>query len=218
LDIDTSESKPTRKELERLRRRSEILHAARELFLTKGFVNATLEEVAQLAEFSKGTIYNYFANKEELLWGMIELFLEETIALANREFRENDRPAREKFYSYTTAVIASGREHEFFHTILREEHILEASNSHERLAVISKKIRIVWAIIAREIESEMSAGRFRKGNALELAGLFDLMVRTFGVGTQKKEFPVPITSRAAVVNLIVTTFLDGVVTHSEKEQ
>jgi TetR/AcrR family transcriptional regulator, repressor of fatR-cypB operon len=218
MNEDTSEPKLPRKELERLRRRNDILKAARELFLTKGFVNATLEEVAQLAEFGKGTIYNYFANKEELLWGMIEQFLEENIALARRELLNGQGTARDKFRAYAEAVILSGREHEFFHMIMKEEHILEADDSKDRLRVLSDKIRTIWEIIGQVISSEIKAGRFRKGDSLQMAALFDLMVRTFGVGTLKEEFPIKNLSHEKTVDLIVTTFFDGVEINSAKGQ
>ncbi|MBU1707267.1 TetR/AcrR family transcriptional regulator, partial [bacterium] len=52
-------NKPSRKELEKQQRRFDILMAAKTLFVQKGYHNTTLEEVAQLAEFGKGTIYNY---------------------------------------------------------------------------------------------------------------------------------------------------------------
>ncbi len=61
----------TRKERERLLRRSEILAAAREVFALKGFAEATLDEIAEKAEFGKGTLYNYFASKEELFAAVI---------------------------------------------------------------------------------------------------------------------------------------------------
>ena len=55
-----------RRERERLARREAILTGARELFLSKGFNGTTMDEVAQMAELSKGTLYLYFTSKEEL--------------------------------------------------------------------------------------------------------------------------------------------------------
>jgi len=214
LDQDSFEPKPSRKELERLRRRSDILHAARELFINKGFVSATLEEVAQAAEFGKGTIYNYFANKEELLWGMLEQFLDETAELAQAEFGSSEKTARKKFEDYAKAVISRGREHEFFHTIMKEQHVLEASDTQGRMSLLAGKIRTCWGIIAQEIEKEMAAGRFKQGNALQMAGLFDLMIRAFGMGTQSKKFPISAVPPDEVVALVVSTFLDGVAIHT----
>jgi AcrR family transcriptional regulator len=46
--------------------RERILAAAREVMLGKGLVRATTKEIARAAGLSEGTLYNHFANKEEL--------------------------------------------------------------------------------------------------------------------------------------------------------
>jgi TetR/AcrR family fatty acid metabolism transcriptional regulator len=52
-------------------RRNQILDAAATVFAEKGFHPATTKEIAKAAGVSEGTIYNYFANKADLLIGMI---------------------------------------------------------------------------------------------------------------------------------------------------
>lgn len=56
----------SRKERELIRHRQEILAAAENVFVRKGFFNATMNEIASFAEFGVGTIYQYFSSKEEL--------------------------------------------------------------------------------------------------------------------------------------------------------
>jgi AcrR family transcriptional regulator len=46
--------------------RTQLLDAAEEVFGRKGFHDTTLKEVAELAEFSVGSVYSFFANKEDL--------------------------------------------------------------------------------------------------------------------------------------------------------
>jgi AcrR family transcriptional regulator len=55
-----------RKEREKERRRQQIMVAAKRVFSEKGFSKATMEDIAQEAELSPGTLYLYFKNKEEL--------------------------------------------------------------------------------------------------------------------------------------------------------
>jgi AcrR family transcriptional regulator len=43
-----------------------IIDAARAVMLNKGLVRATTKEIARAAGLSEGTLYNHFANKEEL--------------------------------------------------------------------------------------------------------------------------------------------------------
>ncbi|NQT26277.1 TetR/AcrR family transcriptional regulator [candidate division KSB1 bacterium] len=60
-----------RKEREKEQRRIEILDAAERVFFTKGMKSATMDEVAESAELSKGTLYLYYKNKDELLLALI---------------------------------------------------------------------------------------------------------------------------------------------------
>ncbi len=55
-----------RKERERERRRQQIMVAAKRVFTNKGFAKATMEDIANEAELSPGTLYLYFKNKDEL--------------------------------------------------------------------------------------------------------------------------------------------------------
>ena len=52
-------------------KRSQILQAAFKLFAQKGFFHTTVEEVAQEAGVGKGTVYGYFASKQEMLHQML---------------------------------------------------------------------------------------------------------------------------------------------------
>lgn len=52
-------------------RRSQILDAAARVFSEKGYHRATTKEIAADAGISEGTIYNYFANKADLLINML---------------------------------------------------------------------------------------------------------------------------------------------------
>lgn len=57
----------SRREREKAQRRDDILRAAREVFFTRGFHTATVDDVAAEAEVSKGTVYLYFDTKETIL-------------------------------------------------------------------------------------------------------------------------------------------------------
>src|SRR5215217_1820354 len=46
--------------------RNQLLDAAEEVFGRKGFHDTTLKEVAELAEFSVGSVYSFFENKDDL--------------------------------------------------------------------------------------------------------------------------------------------------------
>lgn len=95
----------SRKERERILRRTEILAAAMEVFSEKGFSRATLEEIAERAEFGKGTLYNYFANKEELFEAVIADVFDHFVDIADHYSSASDRPVKETLRGIADAML-----------------------------------------------------------------------------------------------------------------
>lgn len=62
---------PHKRERRKEARPEELLSAALELFVEKGFAATRTEEVAQLAGVSKGTLFIYFPSKEELFKAVV---------------------------------------------------------------------------------------------------------------------------------------------------
>jgi len=66
----TAETTPDRREARRLKHqdlsRNQLLDAAEELFGRKGFYETTLQEIADLAGFSVGSVYSFFDSKDDL--------------------------------------------------------------------------------------------------------------------------------------------------------
>ncbi len=58
-------------------KRSRILAAAQEVFAEQGFEAARMDDVARRARVSKGTLYNYFDSKEDLLIHAVIASMEE---------------------------------------------------------------------------------------------------------------------------------------------
>lgn len=61
-----------RKAREKERRRNAIIDAAEKVIFSKGLEQATMAEIAQAAELSKGTLYLYFKNKQDLYIAICE--------------------------------------------------------------------------------------------------------------------------------------------------
>jgi len=60
------------REAGRAEKRARILEAASRVFASKGFLSATVAEVAREAKVADGTIYLYFRNKDDLLLRLVE--------------------------------------------------------------------------------------------------------------------------------------------------
>ena len=69
-------------------RPGELLDAALDLFVEKGFAATRVEEVATLAGVSKGTLFLYFNSKEDLFNAVIRSNLADHFPVWNQEFTD----------------------------------------------------------------------------------------------------------------------------------
>jgi AcrR family transcriptional regulator len=77
------------KQYERETRRRLILAAAQKLFAENDFRSVTVREIAKAAEVSIGTIYNYYANLDELFFDVFVEGTEEITELLQIEEKKN---------------------------------------------------------------------------------------------------------------------------------
>lgn len=70
-------------------RPAEIISAALAVFAARGFAAAKLDDVARRAGISKGTLYLYFRNKEDLFKAMVREMLVPNIALAEAQLGDD---------------------------------------------------------------------------------------------------------------------------------
>jgi len=63
----TTVIEPSRRERKKSAVRFQIIAAAIELFSRNGIENVTVEQIAEAADIGKGTVYNYFETKEDIV-------------------------------------------------------------------------------------------------------------------------------------------------------
>lgn len=68
-----------RKERERANMRRLILETANSLFISKGFDNISIRNIAKIIEYSPATIYLYFKDKEEIIFSLRNTFIEDLL-------------------------------------------------------------------------------------------------------------------------------------------
>lgn len=69
----------------KVRRRSEIVRAAVDVFAERGYFAARMREIAARAGVADGTLYLYFKGKEDLLVSVLEEYAEEFLVRARRD-------------------------------------------------------------------------------------------------------------------------------------
>ena len=73
-----------------------ILQAATEVFAEQGFAAVTVAEIAERAGIGKGTVYEYFSSKDDLLFAVFEWMNEQIFKRVN-ELLEQGGTVRDRF-------------------------------------------------------------------------------------------------------------------------
>ena len=93
-------SKEKKKEI-----RIKLIDTAVELFVEKGFASATMREISTLAGFGTATIYNYFPNKEKILYAYFEEKQKELNEILNNIPDFNEFTLKEKLQAQMESLL-----------------------------------------------------------------------------------------------------------------
>jgi AcrR family transcriptional regulator len=105
----------SRRERKKIAARSQILSTAIGLFSRRGLDAVTIDEIAAAADVGKGTIYNYFATKEDIVVAFMA-DLEARMAPAIARFRPGERPVDHVLADY---ILLHFRLKEPYHAFVR---------------------------------------------------------------------------------------------------
>jgi AcrR family transcriptional regulator len=103
-------------------RREKILNSATSYFAKNGFYAADMDKIAKNAGVGKGTLYNYFKNKDDLYLNCVEHHFEKTLSFIDSR-TSNSETTEEFINNYLDASI------EYFSTNLDSFDLLIRSNS-----------------------------------------------------------------------------------------
>jgi AcrR family transcriptional regulator len=86
------------------RRRAGIVEAAARLFAEKGFLGASIADLAAACGISKSLIYHYYASKEEILFDVMHSHVKALLDAAERISAQSDTP-QDKLRAMTREFI-----------------------------------------------------------------------------------------------------------------
>ncbi|NTV77576.1 MAG: TetR/AcrR family transcriptional regulator [Clostridiales bacterium] len=103
-------------------RKQEILVAARELFVKKGYDQTSVNDILKVVDIAKGTFYYYFSSKEEVLEAIILNIVEEGARRAEVILEDKSIPLVSRIMM---AIMAQTPEFEGSQEIKEELHKVE---------------------------------------------------------------------------------------------
>jgi AcrR family transcriptional regulator len=153
-----------RKQREKAHRETSILEAAKKVFLAKGLLAATIDDIAAEVELSKGTLYRYYRSKEDIMLAISEQAIRElhvlfTTAAAGDDFglAKVLRMTR-AYYSFVLANPA------YFGFIAFFESPLPVTNA----GVVYETTNAIYALFQAIMQQGMRDGSMRTDLKAEL--------------------------------------------------
>lgn len=143
-------------------RRTEIIDTAEQLFLTKGYEKATINDILKQIGIAKGTFYHYFKSKEEVLDAVI-MRVVDTDRLIAQEVLKTDGRSIDKLLLFLQKQSAANNEQksdlldQFQHT----------ENALMKQRALEGTLRYVCPVLAEILEEGNQRGEFSAVYPLE---------------------------------------------------
>lgn len=173
-------------------RRQAMLDAARAVFAEKGYAHATLDEIAERAEFGKGTLYNYFeGGKEEILFALFDDIFGEIEDLIRTVFQnelEEGRSLREAFHKFAKRHFEIIRERQdLFLILVKEAHLMAFSDDAEQVQFFQDQHKRLVNALTPALEAGIENGETRSLPPSSIAHLLLANVRGMGIHSILRE-------------------------------
>lgn len=144
------------KEKKIAKKKEEILRSAAKVVSKKGYSGATMEDIAAELLMTKGALYYYFDNKEDLIYQCHELILSQAIATLKEYVAENISSTEKLKKAIETHIDYAIKEKETFNMIIKPEHTF----SSELLQPILQKRKEYAKIFDVIIQQGIDKGEF----------------------------------------------------------
>ena len=185
-------------------RRTRIVERAAELYAGRGFLGASLSDLAEACRTSKSLIYHYFASKEDILFEVMHSHVSALLEAAE-QITEGKGTAREKLTAITHAFIAlyvgAAARHK---VLLNELNNLPPDRRADVVTIQRKLIEIVETLIGEIQPSLASPDPLARPAAMLYFGMINWTHTWLDPGGRAEP--------ERIAALAVEIFLDGIAT------
>lgn len=143
-------------------KRDSILNAAYDLFISRGYLDTKIIDIADAAGIGKGTVYEYFESKDAIFF---ELFQTKVAACYEKisELPDKEIPCEEKIKEYLDIELNNTAKYTFNKNFLVDLMLKsDTFRNPDLIHSIHKLVRNKFNILHRIIEEGINTGEFRR--------------------------------------------------------
>lgn len=148
------------------RRKQQIIDTAKKMFLEKGFQSTHIGQVCEELDIARGTVYQYFSNKKEILYAILDTVaesIEDNLDPDDLKDFLHNKPDNDVIMQFIDDRISSCL------TVLSEEPIVIKlmfreipGTDDEVVEKVSEFLGRIISVLSKEITSLREAGIFKK--------------------------------------------------------
>jgi len=143
-------------------RKREILVAARELFVKKGYEQTSVNDILKIVDIAKGTFYYYFTSKQEVLEEIIIDIVEEGARKAQKILKDKSIPLVNRIMM---AIMAQTPEFEGSDEIKEELH--KVDNSKLERLYLKEMLKRMTSVLEEPVLEGIYQGIFHMEHPTE---------------------------------------------------
>ena len=172
--------------VDKLQKRKTIAKSTCSLFIEKGFVNISISEIAKVAGIGKGTIYEYFKNKEDIIFELMWCLQEDYDPKLEENLSKDVDVIQKVIYLFDIflnddEIIKTQRQ------IYKEFLGIYLNNSTEEIIEYHTNLKEKYSLILREILNESIKKGELKIEALGFVPSVFATVEGFFIVNESKE-------------------------------
>lgn len=194
------------------RRKTQIVNTAKQMFIDKGFQSTHIGQVCEKLDIARGTVYQYFRNKKEILYAILEDVQEKMEDIFDQDdlsefFSSNPTPE-------SVLDFISKRITQCIAVILNEPIVIklifkEIVGVDEEVNVkVQKAIAAIQKVVAGEVEQLVSRGIFKQAldaNVTAMMIVGGVMLVVYECDSTKRN-----VLDASIIKSIAKNYLHGV--------
>ncbi|AKS39037.1 TetR family transcriptional regulator [Anoxybacillus gonensis] len=127
-------------------RKEQIIEVAMKLFAEKGYHATSMQEIAEHSHLAKGSLYNYFKSKEEIVLSIFQYHYDQLFQQFARIASDRSLTAREKFLKQLSLQIEAFEQHKEIVQMHMGDHAQKVSEDVHALVLRIRSHLFDWYI------------------------------------------------------------------------
>lgn len=157
--------------VDKIQKRKDIALACKDILLEKGIKNLTISEVAKSANIGKGTVYEYFKNKEDIVFEIIRNYIDTYHQELNNKFNSTTS-TKEKVFLLFDFLFSDSELSQKHREIYREYIGIVLVEKNDDMYTFNQECSIfLQKILKRIIEEGIQKGEIIRNSIKLVDGL-----------------------------------------------